>query len=60
MKEIIEIHNEDFTSEMFEAVPFFKLAEGGAMGRPGEVVFFTKRGEKYCFNYVFDDINMEM
>ena len=58
-KEIIELHNEDLQRELFADVLFFKLAEGGAMGRPGEVIFYRKNGEKYWFNYVYDDIDME-
>ena len=58
MKEIVELHNEDLESKLFEDVLFFKLAEGGAMGSPGEIVFYRKNGEKYCLNYVFDNIDM--
>lgn len=58
MIKTVELCNEDLDSKVFEDVQFFKLAEGGAMGCPGEVVFYTKSGKKYCFNYVFENIDM--
>ena len=37
---------------------FFSLAESGAMGEPGGVLFYVKSGELYHFNYVFGDVDI--
>lgn len=41
----------------YEDIVFFSLAEGGAMGCPGEVLVATKKNNKvkwYCFNTMVD------
>ena len=37
---------------------FFSLAEGGAMGEPGRVLFFDNEGQSYYFNYVYGNVDM--
>lgn len=58
MKEPIGLCNTDLKKEIFKDVMFFSLAEGGAMGEPGAVLFFSKSGELYYFNYVYGDVDI--
>ena len=58
MKETIELSNKDLNVKTFSNVVFFSLAEGGAMGEPGGVLFFDTSGQSYHFNYVFGDVEI--
>lgn len=40
-----------FTKELLDKAVFFEFAEGGAMGAPGEILFFTEDGRFYRSNY---------
>lgn len=40
-----------FTKELLDKAVFFEFAEGGAMGAPGEILFFTEDGRFYSSNY---------
>lgn len=59
MKKTIDLCNADLTKATFKDVMFFALAESGAMGEPGAVLFYVKSGELYYFNYVFGDVDMK-
>lgn len=52
----ISITKEELTKELFTDVLFFKIAEGGAMGEPGCVVWVKSTGESYHCNYCYGDI----
>lgn len=58
MVEVIELSNEDLNKKIFEDVMFFSVAEGGAMGEPGGVIFYNKAGKVYHLNYVFGDADI--
>ena len=58
MKNTIELCNRDLKKSIFNDIMFFSLAEGGAMGEPGGVFFFDKKGQTYHFNYLFGDADM--
>lgn len=58
MRDTIELCNKDLEKSIFNDIMFFSLAEGGAMGEPGGVFFFDKKGQTYHFNYVFGDADM--
>ena len=60
---MIELNNETFTKDILDGVTFFQIAEGGAMGEGGGIVFVTEDGAVYHANYVYGDLkpeNMEM
>lgn len=57
--EPIELRNEDLTKALFDKVSFLSVAEGGAMGEPGAVVFFAENGALYHFNTLFGDVGFE-
>ena len=59
MRQIIELCNADLNKATFKNVLFFSVAEEGAMGEPGGVLFYVKSGELYHFNYVFGDVDLE-
>lgn len=52
----IQLGKKDLTKELSEKILFFKIAEGGAMGSPGGVVFITKDAIMYEFNCIYGDI----
>lgn len=52
----ISVSKEELTKELFTDVLFFKIAEGGAMGEPGGVVWVKSTGESYHCNYCYGDI----
>lgn len=58
MREPIRLCNNDLKKEIFKDVMFFSIAEGGAMGEPGAVLFYSKSGELYYFNYVYGDVDI--
>lgn len=58
MKDTIELCNKDIKKKTFSDVVFFSIAESGAMGDPGSVLFFDKTGQPYHFNYVFGDVDI--
>ena len=43
--EIKEIDKANLTKKLFDDVMFFQIAEGGAMGEAGGVVFINENGE---------------
>ncbi|MBR5595873.1 MAG: hypothetical protein IKW30_00505 [Lachnospiraceae bacterium] len=59
MKTLIELCNADLNKATFKNVMFFSLAETGAMGDPGSIVFYVKTGESYYLNYMYGDIDMQ-
>ena len=58
MKEPIRLSNNDLKKEIFKDVMFFSIAEGGAMGEPGAVLFYSESGRLYYFNYVYGDVDI--
>ena len=48
----------ELTAALFEDVLFFQIANEGAMGVPGEVVWITASGESFCCNYCFGEITL--
>lgn len=58
MQRPIDLCNADLTKATFNDVMFFSLAEGGAMGEPGAILFYVKSGELYHLNYVFGDVDI--
>ena len=54
--EIKEIDKASLTKKLFDNVMFFQIAEGGAMGEAGGVVFINANGESFHFNYCEGDI----
>ena len=57
IKEITK--REEVSKEAFDGAWFFSIAEGGAMGSPGEVIVVLRTGEAFRFNYISSDINFE-
>ncbi len=55
----IELDNKTFTKELLDKTAFFSVAEGGAMGEPGGILFITDDGKLYHANYVFGDFKHE-
>lgn len=49
----------ELKKDMFEDVAFFKIAEGGAMGEAGGVVWVRKNGEAFHCNYCYGDVSIE-
>lgn len=58
MNNPIELCNADINKATFKNVMFFALAEAGAMGEPGGVLYYVKSGELYHFNYVYGDVEI--
>ena len=54
--EIKEIDKANLTKKLFDDVMFFQIAEGGAMGEAGGVVFINENGESFHLNYCEGDI----
>lgn len=50
------VSKEELNDELFKDVLFFKIAEGGAMGEPGGVVWVKSSGESFHCNYCYGDI----
>lgn len=59
MKNPISLRNVDLNKTMFENIMFFSYAEGGAMGEPCAILFYTKNGEFYHMNYVYGDVDIK-
>ena len=59
MRNPIDLCNADLNKAVFKNVMFFALAESGAMGEPGGVLFYVKSGELYHMNYIYGDVNMD-
>ena len=53
------VNKDELNEELFQEVLFFKLAEGGAMGEPGGVVWVKANGESYHCNYCYGDVRYE-
>ena len=49
----------ELKKEMFEDVAFFKIAEGGAMGEAGGVVWVRNNGDSFHCNYCYGDVSIE-
>lgn len=58
MNKILELCNADINKATFKNVMFFSIAESGAMGEPGGVLFYVESGELYHFNYVYGDVDI--
>ena len=48
----------EFANDILEDVMFFKIAEGGAMGESGGVIWVRSNGESYHLNYCYGNISM--
>ena len=59
MNKILELCNVDINKATFKNVMFFSIAESGAMGEPGGVLFYVESGELYHFNYVYGDVDIK-
>lgn len=59
MNKRLELCNADINKALFKNVLFFSVAEAGAMGEAGAVLFYVKSGELYYFNYVYGDVDMK-
>ncbi len=57
--ERIELCNAELESSLFENARYFAIAEGGAMGCPGEINILTAEGRHYCMNYMYGDIDLD-
>ena len=53
------IDSKSLSEDIFKDVLFFSLAEGGAMGVPGEIIVVNKIPAAYDMNFVFGDVNIE-
>lgn len=58
MRETIELCNKSLKKSIFNNIMFFSIAEGGAMGEPGGILFFDNKGQSFHCNYVFGDIDI--
>ena len=58
--EQMHVTKETFTVELGQKIVFFKLAEGGAMGKPGVVEFFTDDCQSYDFHMGLDGIGTDL
>ena len=59
MNKPLDLCNADINKAVFKNVMFFSIAEGGAMGEPGGVLFYVESGELYHFNYVYGDVDIK-
>lgn len=59
MRNPIDLCNADLNKATFKNVMFFSLAEPGAMGEPGGILFYVKSGELYHLNYVYADVDIK-
>ena len=53
----IKLEKATLSTVPYDKVRYFSLAEGGAMGCPGEVLMVTSDGEVYQANYCYGDIS---
>ena len=56
----IELNNSTFDKEILDKTTFFQIAEGGAMGDSGGIVFLTENGKVYHANYWYGDLKWEI
>jgi hypothetical protein len=56
--ERINLCNAELESSLFENARYFAIAEGGAMGCPGEINILTLEGRHFCMNYAYGDIDL--
>lgn len=59
MRNPIDLCNADLNQATFKNVVFFALAEPGAMGNPGGILFYVKSGELYYMNYMYTDVDIK-
>ena len=52
------IDAKSLNQEIFDGILFFSIAEGGAMGVPGEIIVINKRPEAYVLESVFGDVDV--
>lgn len=57
---MIRIKREDLHRSLFKDVVFLMYSVPGAMCSPGEVCFVTRDGTFYGFNYLRDDIDLDI
>lgn len=57
--ETIELNDSTFSKDILDKTTFFQIAEGGAMGEPGGIVFLAEDGTVYHANYCFGDLKWE-
>ena len=55
----IELTDQTFTRDILERATFFQIAQGGAMGEGGGIVFLTEEGTVYHSNYCNGDLKWE-
>ena len=55
MKTVI-LTKDELNADLFQDVKFFSVAEGGAMGTAGEIIFLNGNGKSFSLNYFFGDI----
>ena len=55
----IELDNNSFSKDILDKTTFFQIAEGGAMGEPGGIVFLTEDGTAYHANYCYGGLKWE-
>ncbi len=53
----IKLEKATLSTVPYDKIRYFSLAEGGAMGCPGEVLMVTSEGEVYQANYCYGDIS---
>lgn len=53
----IKLEKATLSTVPYDKIRYFSLAEGGAMGCPGEVLMVTSDGEVYQANYCYGDIS---
>ena len=55
--QITKLKKATLSTVPFDKVRYFSVAEGGAMGSPGEVMMVTSEREVYSANYCYGDIS---
>ena len=55
----IELNDKTFTKDVLDKTTFFQIAEAGAMGEGGGIVFVTEDGTVYHANYCYGDLKWE-
>ncbi len=59
MNHITKLDDNTFSKEILDGVTFFHLAECGAMGNPGGVLFLTENGKVYEANFCRGNLREE-
>ncbi len=59
MMDLVELNDKTFTKDILDKTTFFQIAEAGAMGEGGGIVFVTEDGTVYHANYCYGDLRWE-